>query len=85
MPTLTPNYAAFEDILKRYPKRMWRKPLAAAISQEFFPVSHRSLEVWPLNWLRVNGKAVTETREAFMVALGKLDAAPVIRGGVNNG
>jgi len=72
---------AFEDNLQRYPKRMWRRPLAEAISREFFPVSHRSLEVWPLQWQRVNGKAVTDTREAFKVAQAKLDAALPIRSG----
>ena len=82
--TSTYNRQGFEDILARYPKRMWRKPLAKAITDEFFPVSQRSLEVWPLRWQRVNGKAVTDTREAFTVAQGKLDAAPAMRAGRRN-
>jgi hypothetical protein len=81
MPTTMPKAEDPEDILRRYPKRMWRKPLAEAITNEFFPVSHRSLEVWPLQWQHVNGKAVTDTREAFIFAQKKLDAAAIFRGG----
>ena len=81
MPITTPNAITLEDLLQRYPKRMWRKPLAEAISHEFFPVSHRSLEAWPLSWQLVNGKAVTATRDAFIVAQAKLNAAPAMRSG----
>lgn len=63
------------------PRRADRRTLASLITQRFFPVSHRSLEVWPLTWRHVNGKAVAETQEAFAIAQAKLDAAPAIRGG----
>jgi hypothetical protein len=36
------------------------------------------LEVWPITWRLVNGKAVCETAELFAVAQAKLEAAPFI-------
>ncbi len=63
------------------PVRVDRKAGAALLARYFFPVSPRSLEVWPLTWRRVNGYAVCETAELFAVAQAKLDAAPPIRGG----
>ena len=70
-----------KELLKKYPRRMTRHRAAKAVSEEFFEVSPRSLERWPLDWRRVNGKAHAETPELFTVAAAKLaDAAP-IRGG----
>ena len=63
------------------PARVDRRAGAELVSKHFFPVSHRSLEVWPLTWRHVNGRALIETEELFAVAQAKLDAAPVIRGG----
>ena len=67
--------------LAAYPVRMDRNGLAAFITKEFFQVSPRSLERWPLTWRHVNGKAHAETAEAAAVAEAKLTAAPPIRGG----
>lgn len=67
--------------LSRLPVRVNRNTGADLVTRYFFPVSPRSLEVWPLTWRRVNGYAVCETAELFAVVQAKLDAAPPIRGG----
>ena len=67
--------------LSRLPRYVDRRTGAALLTQHFFPASHRSLEVWPLTWRHVNGRALVETAELFAVAQSKLDAAPAIRGG----
>ena len=46
-----------------------------------FPVSHRSLEVWRLPWMRANGYAVTLTIAFVAVAYEKFSAAPFVMGG----
>jgi hypothetical protein len=56
-----------------------RKAAAELVTRHFFPVSPRTLEVWPVGWRHVNGKAVVETAELFAVAQAKLDAAPLVR------
>lgn len=63
------------------PTRVDRKTGAELVTQHLFPVSHRTIEAWPLVWRHVNGKAVVETAELFAFAQSKLDAAPPIRGG----
>src|SRR3954453_18039410 len=63
------------------PRRADRRTGAKLVTQHFFPVSHRTLEAWPLTWRRVNGKAVCETAELFELAEAKLIAAPAVRGG----
>lgn len=63
------------------PAQVDRKAGAALVTQHYFPVSHRTLEAWPLTWRHVNGKAVCETAELFALAEAKLNAAPPIRGG----
>ena len=67
--------------LAAYPERMDRRQGAAFVTKHYFPVSARSLEVWPLTWLHVNGKAVAATTEYSAVAEAKLAAATPIRGG----
>ncbi len=67
--------------LTTLPARVDRRAGAALVGRFYFPVSHRTLEAWPLSWRRVNGKAVCETAELFAAARVKLDAAPTIRGG----
>ena len=47
----------------------------------FFPVSHRTLERWPLTGRVVNGRLVFSTAELFAHARALMDAAPPIRGG----
>ncbi len=78
--TVTTDNPEMPD-LAGLPRRVDRKTGAELVTQYFFPVSPRSLEVWPLTWRRVNGYAVCETAELFAVAQAKLDAAPPIRGG----
>jgi hypothetical protein len=67
------------------PCRVDRKTGADLVTRFLFPVSHRTLEAWPLTWRRVNGKAVCETAELLAVAQAKLDAAAPIRGGRRTG
>lgn len=64
-----------------YPVRVDRRTAAALVTQLFFPVSHRTVEGWPLVVRRVNGKATIETAELFAFAQAKLDAAPPIKAG----
>lgn len=72
--------AAFPD-LSTLPRNVDRRAGAELLTRFFFPVSPRSLEVWPLTWRHVNGKAVVATAELFSVAEAKLSAAPPVRGG----
>ena len=72
--------AAVPD-LSALPRRVTRRMGAELVSRHFFPVSHRSLEVWPLTWRHVNGYSVCETAELFAVARAKLEAAPPTRSG----
>lgn len=67
--------------LSTLPRNVDRRAGAELITRFFFPVSPRSLEVWPLVWRHVNGKAVVATADLFAVAEAKLSAAPPIRGG----
>lgn len=67
--------------LAKLPARVDRKRAAELLTHHFFPVSHRTLEAWPLTWRHVNGYALCETRELFALAESKLAAAPPIRGG----
>ena len=63
------------------PTRMDRRMAAAVISRHYFPISHRTLETWPIGWRVVNGKALAETQEILAFAARKLATAPFIRGG----
>ncbi len=56
-----------------------RKTGAELVTRHAFPVSPRTLEVWPLDWRIVNGRALCETAQLFAVAQAKLDSAPLIR------
>ena len=58
-----------------------RRRGAQFLSERFFPVSHRTLESWPLAWRYVNGHAVCELAELVAVAEAKLAAAAPIRSG----
>jgi hypothetical protein len=53
--------AYLKDVLKRLPLHVNRRQGAELITQYFFPVSPRTLEVWPLSTRRVNGQAISET------------------------
>ncbi len=67
--------------LSTLPVRVDRRTGAELVTKFFFPLSPRTLEVWPLTWQHVNGYAVCKTAELFDEAQAKLDAAPPIRGG----
>ncbi len=62
-----------------------RRQLAQIHTQYFGPISNRTLEDWPLEWRRVNGRAVSEMRAFLAEAKRRFDAAPVIRGGRDTG
>ena len=61
-----------EQPLPRYADR---KTLAAIITHNFFPISHRTLQTWPLTVRRPNLAAVYEVAEALEVAEQKLEGA----------
>ena len=63
------------------PTRVDRKRGAQLITDLFFPISHRTLETWPLVWRQVNGRATCETSDLLSLAQAKLDAAPPMMGG----
>lgn len=62
-------------------KRVDRRDGARLIARLHFPISPRTLERWPVNWRRVNGRALVETEELLAEAQRRVDSAPVIRGG----
>ena len=74
-----PEYIVSE--LPNLPRHGDRKTLAPIITKFVFPVSHRSLEIWPLKWRHVNGHAVAETYEALAYAWRKFNSAPVTMSG----
>jgi hypothetical protein len=87
--TLPPHLRALVDAL---PKRLVdvaanaaiysdRRSGADLLTRHVFPVSYRSLEVWPVPWQHVNGKAIAITLALLAVGYAKLIAAPVIMGG----
>ena len=59
-----------------FPKYADRKTLAKIISFECFPVSHRTIQTWPLTVRRPNRAAVFEVAEALEYAQSKLECAP---------
>lgn len=69
------------DVLARVPVYSDRRCGAALLTHHVFPVSHRSLEVWPVPWQHVNNKAIALTVVLFAVAYARLECAPVIMGG----
>jgi len=57
------------------PRNADRKTLAAIISHHFFPISHRTLQTWPLTVRLPNRAAVYDVQEAMDFAQSKLDNA----------
>lgn len=51
------------------------KTLAAIITHNFFPISHRTLQTWPLTVRRPNRAAIYEVAEALALAEQKFDGA----------
>jgi hypothetical protein len=64
--------------LEHLPRRVTRKRGAELVSENFFPISHRTLESWSIPTQLVNGKVTIDTRALFEMAQTKLNAAPVI-------
>ncbi len=79
--TLPPHLV---ELLAELPVNVDRRVGAELITKHLFPVSHRSLEVWPLPTRHVNGRSITATAKLFEVAYAKLNAAPIIMGGIKN-
>jgi hypothetical protein len=63
------------------PVRVGRRMAAAIVTGNFFPVSHRTLERWPLNWRHVNGRALVKTSDLLAEAQRRVDEAPEVLGG----
>ena len=63
-----------EGTTPNLPARIDRKRGATLITDRFFPISHRTLEKWPLIWRHVNGKATCDTNELLAMAQARLDA-----------
>jgi len=58
-----------------------REQLADIHRYYFGPISHRTLERWPLRWRKVNGRAVADVREFLTEAERRFREAPVVMGG----
>jgi hypothetical protein len=69
------------EALAHEPPKATRRKIAELLARNGFPVSHRTLETWPLPVQHFNGKALISTVRAFEIAYAKLCASPVIRGG----
>ena len=78
MPDSIPTPPASSEV----PRHVDRETGAELVRKHFgFRVAPRSLQGWPVVWLRVNGRAVCETAQLFVAAQAKLDAAMQSRGG----
>ena len=66
------------------PRYADRKTLAAIITHNFFPISHRTLQTWPLTVRRPNRAAVYEVAEALELAEKNWKAQSLINGGVGD-
>lgn len=73
--------ADLRQAIENAPRYVNRRAGSALVTRLLFPVSYRSLEVWPLSWRLVNGHAVTDTRELLIEAYRRFAAAPLVRGG----
>ncbi len=74
-----PPYLA--ELLATLPVNTDRKTGADLITRYLFPISHRTLERWPLRWRHVNDRAITPTAELLREAYARLMAAPEVLGG----
>jgi hypothetical protein len=50
-----------------------RRTAAALVTQHYFPVSPRTLEAWPVECIRLNGKALAAPAQYFAVAQAKFE------------
>jgi hypothetical protein len=69
-----------QQILGTLPINLDRRAAAAAITKYIFPVSHRTLERWPVATRRVNGRAVGATKDWLAAALAIYNASVEIAG-----
>jgi hypothetical protein len=77
-----------DEVIKeeRLPAYINRRTAAEVISRHFFPVSHRTLEIWPVTYFLVNNKAMTDTKGILAVAREKIEASLENKGdGEDNG
>lgn len=74
------DFGVGDGVAGRLPVRVGRKAAAEIVTDRFFPVSHRTLERWPLRWRRVNGRALVETADLLAEAQRRVDEAPQIMG-----
>lgn len=63
------------------PVRVCRRTGAKIVTDKFFPISHRTLERWPLKWRRVNGRALVDTSDLLAEAQRRVDEAAEVMGG----
>jgi len=63
------------------PVRVCRRTAAHIVTGKFFPISHRTLERWPVTWRRINGRALVDTAELLAEAERRVDEATAILGG----
>ncbi|MFC0389485.1 hypothetical protein ACFFIC_28645 [Roseomonas vinacea] len=70
-----------EPDLSVLPRYVDRQRGAEFVTRYFFPISHRTMERWPLTGKVVNGRLVFLTADLFAMAQEKMDAAPTIKGG----
>ena len=63
------------------PVRLDRKLAAKIVSERFFPISHRTLERWPLIWRRLNGRALVDTAELLAEAQRRVEDSAPTKGG----
>jgi hypothetical protein len=73
--------ATLQADLSSLPVNVDRQRGAELVTRYLFPVSHRTIERWPLTGRVVNGRLVFATAELFAHAQGMMDAAPRIKGG----
>jgi hypothetical protein len=71
--------AWIERRLETAPHYSDRRGLAQLHSELLGPISPRTLEEWPVTWQLVNGRAVTNTREAIELAYRRFKDAPKYR------
>ena len=64
-----------------FPARVSRRMAAAIVTRHFFPISHRTIEAWPVPWTQVNGRCVVKTTDLVAYARALLAAGPTLRGG----
>jgi hypothetical protein len=75
MPRTPPSWTPGQP----HPRHADRRTLAAIITHEYFPISPRSLERWPLLVRRGNGRAVYVVKDALAAAETKFASARVYK------